>query len=546
MIFNTEENLFSYIERNKETPAWILEARENHTMLKALVEGENFENILIKRIEFLEDDDKALARKKYSRNIVDLFERLLRPLDNIYTSTGGAKHYHNLSDVQIDDLTSHLDSVRGDKGLETWLKDTWLKTLHTDPSGIVYLEYDAVLGIKPQPCYKSINTIRNYMANGQRLEVLLFEPKKIKSGNQWTVVDSKSVYTINEIGDAYTIVDQFDHEFGVVPAVINSTDEHIGYEDRLSPLSKVLAVATEYCRDLSSRTIYKALAATPRRWRFEDGNDSNCPACHGLGQDGEGNSCSTCGGSGHVRTKSDVTTEDILAIPEDGQSSIVPPSGYVSPDLAFLSDSRIEQKELEDLIFETHWGAIIDTQASATATEIVVNTQPITMRLNSYSDKAQKTEALLTEMIANHLFLAKNKDEKVASIHYGRNFIIESLDSVLTRYENAKEKSDNSIILDRLYHEYLLTKFSGDEVGLNLAILKSKVEPYIHYNSEQLFDLMGKKEAAKQIMFGDWWKNIDTLFDKTKEQLLSEYNTYFEAEYKAISKVDDTEVTETE
>ena len=65
MIFNTEENLFSYIERNKETPAWILEARENHTMLKALVEGENFENILIKRIEFLEDDDKALARKKY-------------------------------------------------------------------------------------------------------------------------------------------------------------------------------------------------------------------------------------------------------------------------------------------------------------------------------------------------------------------------------------------------------------------------------------------------------------------------------------------------
>ena len=541
MIFNSEEQIFNYIRDNKVTPPWVADAREYSKMLLALIQGENFQDLLIEQIEFLENKDKAASRKKYSRNIVDLFERVLRPIDNIYSSTGGAKHFHNLSDNEIEELTNHLSNVRGGKTLQDWLENTWMNTYHTDPNGIVFLEYDSLLNIKPQPCYKSINTIRNYYKNGQKLEVLLFEPKQLKQGtHEWTIVDDKSVYTVNQVGDeTFSIVGQFDHEFGCVPALVNSNIEHIGYEKRLSPVDKIIDICKKYGRDLSVKNVYQQLAGFPRRWSYASDSSEPCIDCGGTGMIGD-SVCNTCGGQGTVQASKDVTTEDILEIPEEGQPSIVPASGFVSPDLAFLADTRIEQKELEELIMVTMWGANLDTQAAATATEVIINTQPVTMRLNKYADVAQNMEAMLTDMIANHMFLNKDKDVKVASINYGRNYIIESTDAILNRYESAKENGDNSTVLDRLYHEYLLAKFKSDEVGLDLAIKKSHVEPYLHYSAAALLETVGEKESSRKIMFGDWWKNTDT-FTKSKEQLISEYNTYFEEKYQpiAVEKVTD-------
>ena len=92
------------------------------------------------------------------------------------------------------------------------------------------------------------------------------------------------------------------------------------------------------------------------------------------------------------------------------------------------------------------------------------------MRLNKYADVAQRVESLLTEMIASILFINKALDTKVSSIAYGRNYIIESTNAVLERYQLAKTQDDNATILDRLYQEYLLTKYKSDKVGLQIAM----------------------------------------------------------------------------
>lgn len=523
MIIQDINELFNYIRDNQQVKKHISDARAYHKRLLALVDGEGFKDLLISRIEHIEGSDKAIARKKYARSITDFFERLLRLTDNVYSSTGGNRHYDNLSDSDKETLTKHLSNIRGGQSLDSWLEQTWLKTYHQDPNGIIFLEYDAKKGIKPFPTYKSINTIRNYIPNGQGLELLLFEPVKLEDGKkQWYVVDDVKFYTVVQDGESLYLVDEFEHEFGTVPAIINSNIEHIGYEKKLSPIDKVVELSEEYARDLSVKTIYKFQQGFPKHWRYA----SVCPSCHGTGKDGEGNTCGDCSGTGEI-LRGDVTNEDRLTIPEADESVIAPGSGYVNPSLEYLADARIELKELEDTATFTHWGAVIDTESVATATEVVINTQPITMRLNKYADVAENVERWLTEMIANNMFLSKAKDLKVSSISYGRNFIIESSEALLSRYQTAKENGDNSTVLDRVYHEYLLSKYKSDELGLSQAIVKSKVEPYLHFTAEQVQTLMNQEEAQRKILFDDWWKGLND-YRKTTEQLKAEFNAWFE------------------
>jgi len=528
MVFKDEQQIFNYIRANQQTDKWVTDARAYHKRLLALIDGDGFKDLLINKIEHIEGTQKAIARKKYARSIKDFYERLLRLTDNVYSSTGGVKRYENLTDAQKEELEEHLHSIKGGQTLESWLESIWLTVYHQDPNGIIFLEYNSELDIKPQPSYKSINTIRNYVSNGQTLEVLLFEPKALNDGiKQWYIVDDERFYTVNQSNESFVIDEDgtFEHQFGIVPAVVNSDIEHIGYDKRLSPVDKVVELSEEYARDLSVKTIYKFQQGFPKHWRYA----SLCPSCHGTGKDGQGSTCGDCNGTGEL-FRGDVTNEDRLTVPEEGDSVIAPGSGYVNPSLEYLADTRIELKELEDTATYTMWGTVVQTQSQATATEIIANLQPVSKRLNKYSDVAQRMESLLTEMIANNLFITKPKDEKVASISYGRNFVLETVDTVLERYETSKEAGDNATILDRLYQEYLLTKYKSDNVGLQVAITKSKVEYYLHYTVEQIQEVFGSKEAQRKVLFDDFWKTV-TNFDQNSETLRNQYNAWFNTKY---------------
>ena len=305
MIFKKESELFNYIKANEKVPNWVSDARIYHKRLLALIDGEGFNELLINKIEHIENTQKAVARKKYARSIKDFYERLLRLTDNIYSSTGGVKRYENLTDTQTKELEDHLHKIKGGRTLESWLESVWLTVYHQDPNGIIFLEYDSKKDIKPQPSYKSINTIRNYYSNGQTIEVLLFEPKDIEGGGKkWYVVDDERFYTVIQNNESFAVVEDetFEHQFGIVPAVINSDIEHIGYDKRLSPIDKVVELSEEYGRDLSVKTIYKFQQGFPKHWRYA----SLCPTCHGTGKDGQGATCGDCNGTGEL-FRGDVT-----------------------------------------------------------------------------------------------------------------------------------------------------------------------------------------------------------------------------------------------
>ena len=69
-IFQTQDEVIEFVKvHSKKTLKWISDARKEHETLKALVFGENFHKELITRIEKIESEDRAIARKKYSKNI---------------------------------------------------------------------------------------------------------------------------------------------------------------------------------------------------------------------------------------------------------------------------------------------------------------------------------------------------------------------------------------------------------------------------------------------------------------------------------------------
>jgi len=530
MVFKDEQEAIKYIKANETVSKRISDARTEHKELKALINGEDFTSLLL-QIENVESKQKAKARKSYSRNIVDFFSRLLRPVDNVYHSTGGSKVY-DIEGKKREILLYTLDNIRGGKSLEGWLETFWMQAYHNDPAGVIFVEYTSRFeeGVKPYPTYKSINHIRNYIPNGQRVEAILFEPVTFSDSNGsfqvWRLVDDITDWTFIERGGTFSLDKDksFEHPFGTVPCLINSDITSLGTEKRQSPLNSIIEVTKEYARDQSIKTIYKFLHGFPIFWKLI----SQCNTCTGTGRVGD-DVCADCDGHGYYKRK-DVTDEVTLPVPKEGDPKIAPDiAGYVVPPLDIWNQYTSELELLEDTSNFTHWGAVIDTQKKQTATEVVVDVQPVVKRLNVYGDVAEFMEQAITEWVANALDMSKDKDDNIASINYGRDYIIEPSGSILTRYEESKEKGDNNTILDRLFNEYLGAKYKNDMPSLHVMLLKSEVEPYLHLDYTQTLEIFGNVEAQKKALFEDWWKTLSSNdLNKSAEQLKVQFNTWFE------------------
>jgi len=531
MIFENEVKAAEFIKEHQKPCDYIVSSRKETKELKALLAGKEFKKLLINQIEHIEGSKRAKARENYARNVVDFFERLLRPVDNVYHSTGGSKTFDIKNADQKKALMKAITNVRGGNTLQSWLETYWMPQYHKDPAGIVFLEYTTKDGVKIYPTYKSINTIRYYDYVGQHLNVLLFEPKPIKHENNdallWRLVDDEKEYFFIQYKEALIYMEEksFEHPFGRVPGLINSNI--IDMDDNLflrkSPIEPIVDLSKEYARDQSVKTLYKALQGIPIHWRYV----TECKSCKGTTQV-ENKPCGSCSGKGYYGSK-DVSDQVNILAPKKDQPTIAPNiAGYISPDLATWGEYNNELEMLENIANGTLWGTTYERQSNETATGRFIDVQPVMNRLNKYADVAEAMENQLVEWYANALDPNKKKDERVASIMYGRRYIIEPTDVILSKYQEAKKNGDNAVILDRLYGEYLTSKFKNDPQSLRISLIKSEVEPYLHLSYSIIKDVFGDTEAQKKGLFDEWWKTLSPDdYNKGAEQLKNEYDQWF-------------------
>ena len=541
----TDDEAIEVLREFDKAPDFIKKAREKYVTQKALITGDGFIDELIKRIEKLESANREEARKKFSRSIKDTTERLFRPLDNVYSATGGTKNYE-LNDNERTKLLSRVSKIRDGISLQKWLQTHWLKELlHVDPAGMIFLEY--VENKKVYPTYKSINSIRGYLPRGQKVEFLVFEPEKVKFKGQngeetveiWRFVDDKTDRKFRKYNDEFTLLENvsFEHPFGEVPGLINSNKVKIGTNEIISPAAKIDETLKEYARDQSVLTLYKYTNLMPIFWRY----GLVCNQCGGTGKINEA-TCQTCNGTGYLKRK-DITDEIVIPLPDEDTpenvSTIAPNiAGFISPDLDTARYYEDQLEKLEIKLYQTLWGShkskIEGTQENRTATEVWLDTQPVMVSLNEYSELASGMEEQLTEWVANWEFPYKEKNKKIATVSYGTRFIIDPPDALLERYISNREKGAPTVVLDRQLTEYITSKYKNDLVSLRMELKKKQFEPYVHYTAKEVLDIFGKLEAQKKILFTDWWETIQLkdLDSKTDLILETERDDYIEQRLK--------------
>ena len=81
-----------------------------------------------------------------------------------------------------------------------------------------------------------------------------------------------------------------------------------------------------------------------------------------------------------------------------------------------------------------------------------------------------------------------------------------------------------------MFNEYLTAKHKSDPEWLRTALLKAKLEPYIHLTIEQVNTIFGREQAQKKALFEDWWNSLSPDEKKGDPETLSKkFDAWFQA-----------------
>ena len=479
------------------------------------------------QIEKIESTSRQEARRKYSKDIRDMFARIFEPRLNIFSSSGGTITKEIRTDEQKQRLNDILTNFKGNLSIDKYLSEYFFNLLDVDPNGLIFMEYDGENKI--YPAYKSIQDIQHYETDGQNVHILVFKPEPyfvngMKSHRKkWRVVDGKNDYCVIQDGGNFVVDEDqtFEHPFGQVPGVVLSNIQKLGTEIRLSPLFPIESVAENVARDTSVLTLYKFLQGFPMHWRYTQ----QCRACRGTGKTGEGKVCTVCNGKGHLG-KNDVTDVLEVPLPKDREDANVAPNlaGFIQPDIKTWEQYKNDIKDQEEKASNTIWGTAKAKEGSnETATGRFIDVQPVMNKLNVFADNV---EWVHNELVKFVLRWQDNNPETNNTYQksYGRGFIIESPDELLKRYHEGRKDGSNFVVLDRLLTEYLTSKYKNNHSVLEYNLKKMAVEPYIHLSIQQVFEVFGMREAFIKSSFENFWHEADK--DKTVEQLKEDFKTF--------------------
>lgn len=528
MVFLDDLSAVEAIKEHQKVNQNFLDMREQSKELKALVNGEGFIEELIEKIEIIESAKKAKAREKYSRSIKDLFGRLFQPIDNIYYATGGVKDYDIKNSTVKTKFLSKIATIRDGKPLSEWVQQKGIQLFNTDPNGLIFLEYKTDDKLDVYPTYKSINSVRYYKSKGQICEYLIFEPFQKDNKFYWRIVDDVRDRTFLQEGATWILQEDlsFNHPFGQVPAIICSNLSYVGKNYKLAAIDSIIDTAKEYAQNQSILTLYKIFRGMPLFWKVVQ----FCGDCQGTGKTGD-EQCGSCNGHGKYVGKNDVTDVIEVPLPEGDEKLLTGDNigGYLSPELSTWTQFNDELLLLEEKMYKSHWGTSFgirtNNNVEKTATEILFDKQPFENQLNKYADYAEYIEWKLSEWILNLYDGTKDKNESQITINLGRRYIIESYDVLLNRYELAVKAECNNIILDKLFEEYLWSKFRNNIIDLQISLVKSKIEPYLHSTVKTVLEIFGNEEAQRKVLFQKFWMTVIDYSDVAK--ITSDFDAWF-------------------
>lgn len=508
---------------NKEL---IQKGRDYTKVLRAHLRGDKKEDTL-PQITGFERPSLHDLRVKYSKTNKDIFSRLSRPIDKVFSAKGGSS-YFNLPEAQEKKARQLSANVRDGHSAKKWVETFWTPHYLDDPYGVLMMEIPAsqealrlmAAGLPfAYPTYKSIDKIYDYQPKGNTLEYIVFKvpAEEIKAAGFTEdqqifrlVDDAKDYWLIREGEDVRILQDHtYINFFGYCPCIINSDIADPNMEGGvLSLFDSIIELADQFLIKGSIKCTHDLMHGFPKYAEYA----STCEDCEGTGMNG-GEKCKTCRGSGK-KPMTKVSDVKMLTWPEKTDVVIEPSKvgGYVSPDKTYWEISTFDLTALEDIMNFTVWGAGsgIKTQGmsmgpdgkAVTATEIMSDIQPKADRLEVISDSAQAREKFIMDAIIR---VQVQKNYAGSSISYGRRFMMEGPDVIWQKYSDARTKGAAVSVLDDLLREYYEAKYSSDPAKMAVQLKLMKVEPFVHMTAIQVGTLpISPESKTAKLYFGDW------------------------------------------
>ena len=512
-------------------------AKENQKKLRMHMYGENLKDY-IKIIEGFEEKGLRDLREKYAVSNRDLFARLGRKIDKVFSARGGSVYY-NLSD-SLNAIAMRLCmDVRNGLSARKFVETYWRPHFLDDPTGCLFME---IGDGNTYPTYKSTSIYHDFGPKGNQYDYLCFtvsKSEKVRAGLKPTdtifrfIDDAKDYYI--RVKDKTVIpitTHTYENYFGVVPAISNSDfADPINDGLLLSLFSDIIEMADLYLLNGSIAITHGFRHGFPKYWEYAD----DCGTCGGTGTH-DNNDCKDCKGSG----KNLMITPNrakALRYPTDKETPIVTPdvAGYIEPSEVYHQMAKDDKSDLETYMELTVWGNSnrakttgpnMNQDGTKTATEIVGDMQPEVNRLYPITDAA---EARIKFIIDHVIKLQLRNDYKGASVNLGRRYLLESVDELWKRYSDARTQDADESILDELYTEFIETKYNSDPNGMDIMLKVKDVIPFFHKTAEEIRGLSVMEEDYKaKVYAGEWLKTItdsliltETVVDLRK--LLIEY-----------------------
>lgn len=533
-------------------------ARKKANLLNIHITGDNFKS-KIEIIDEFEDDQKKNLRQTYSRSNKDIFERLHRPIDKIFSAKGGSTIY-NMPDMAKNSFQEYLNTIINHDSLRTFIRQIALPAFQIDPMGLIFMETKpGAPTITPYPTYKSTSCIYDYKCDGRYLDYVIFNvtvdelqeymyavtldqtvlfqsPEEIgktldlnvatstnasAGGNNRTeyyrVVDDVNDYLVQRKGDVVQILKQFIlpqpfvdiYGKPKVPAILLSDIVKYNSKCWLSPDENVVELANDILTDNSVFSIFKKRHGFPKSWRIQ----SVCPTCKGTGTL-QGDECPECNGS-KFATKSSVR-DDLLVPPPTKDSPPIPANlgGYIVPPIDAWGKMTEEIERLYFLMFETLWGTLpqkpeTSSGEAQTATAKFIDTQAMYDTLKRYSRWAETLESFIIDMCGKLMY---GQIYKGVSNNYGDRYLVESPDVLEAKYKDAKTISAPQALLDGLLRDYYESRYEGSPVDLQRNLKLMKVEPFQHYSAQQVSMMtLTRLDKVSKSYFDEWLSTQDDM-----------------------------------
>lgn len=501
-----------------------------HKDMRTHLYGEHVEG-KIEKIDGMEDQALRDLRAKYVRTNKDLFSRLGRNMDKIFSARGGSTYY-NLTEQLDKRAMSIALNIRDGYSVKKWIECYWLVHAKDDPAGLIFIEIgdgnEYPVG-QAYPTYKAITDIYDYPPpKGAALDYVVFNiPDKKKKnfgvdqdGKLFRFVDDANDYLVLKNNDSITILSglTIPNYFQKVPAMLNS-DVVSGADEcfRLSLFDEVIELANNYLLTGSIKVTHQFMHGFPKYWEYAD----DCRKCNGTGLF-EANECPTCKGSGKSAMVK-VSDIKLLTPPAGKDDPVIAPNvaGYVEPSRIYYEISTNELAVLEDAMNFTLWGVIDKKRATTpagdstggttkTATEILDDHQPMVSRLSSISESAEKRHKFIVDLCVTLMLKQPNyRTNGGASINYGRRYLIMNEDEIWAKYSDARAKGAPITVLNDLLRDFIETKYSGDRISKEVNVKLISVEPFVHMDITVAKNLIESDvDYLAKLYFWEWVNGI--------------------------------------